>query len=273
MIEYVHRPATVREALALQRKHARECAFLAGGTYLNSRDYPAAPRHLIRLDALGLDRIAPATGGLLLGACCTLQHLADDRRTPAPLKAALALVSNRSIRNAATLGGHVAARLPESDVLPTLVALEAAVLLAGARGKGGAPLAEWLAKPAPGLVTGVLLPRLAAGRRTACLNLRTSGIARSTLSVAVAVTVRRGVLEDPAIAVGGALRHVVRVTAVERALAGKPLPEPDAVAALVSAAVKPAAGLEGSVAFRRYQAGALVARALASACAGQGGAR
>lgn len=268
MIEQFHRPASVREALALKRRLRARGAFLAGGTYLNSGDFGTDATELIALDGLGLDRIEAKSGRVVIGACVTMQSLLDDRRVPAPLKAALAQVVHRHIRNAATLGGSVAATLPQSDLVPMLIALDARVVVAGTGAARAVPVAAYVAKPVPGLVTRIELPRPAAGRVAACRNLRESANARSIVSVAVSATIARGVVRDPVIAVAGVAKTTIRVAAAERALHGQPVPEPDALQALVSAAVKPVPMSTASALLRRHSAGSLAALAFAAAVKG-----
>jgi CO/xanthine dehydrogenase FAD-binding subunit len=101
-------------------------------------------------------------------------------------------------------------------------------------------------------------------------NIRGSANAYSMVSVAVAATVTRGILRDAVIAIGGVAAHVVRASAAEEALEGRPLPEADALQALVSRPLKPAPSLNGSATLRRYEAGALVALALRDAIAAKG---
>jgi putative selenate reductase FAD-binding subunit len=300
MIEQFHRPATIREALALKKRFQGRAVFLAGGTCLNSNACAQCPErrvslaglgldrierkqgvvaarplcssacalrpgHLISLAGLGLDRIEVKQGVVSIGAFCTLQRLIDDRKVPAALKAAASQVAPRNVREAATLGGHVAGDLPFSDVIPMLVALEAKVGLSRPGAARMIPVADYVARPTAGLITKIVLPRPKVGRVAACRNARASANSRSIVSAAVSVTVVRNAVKHPVIALGGVAGHVVRLTAVEDALDGRPLPVLDELQALASRAVRPAADLSGSAAFRRYQAGVVVALALRDA--------
>ncbi len=268
MIDRFHQPGTVPEALRLKRGFRDRAAFLAGGTLLNSSEGPAVLDHVISLAGLGLDRIESNARAVTIGARCTLQQLIDHRLVPAPLKSAARQVLSRNIRNMATLGGHLAANLPWSDVIPMLVALEAKVTLATDRGAKTLAVADYVRTAPAGLVTRIALPKRLPARAAACRNARASALARSTVSVAVSLAPGRKAIGAPIVAVGGIERHVVRLAAVEQALDGKPLPEPDALQALVARALKPLAGLPGSVALRRTQAAALVALACADAASG-----
>jgi CO/xanthine dehydrogenase FAD-binding subunit len=133
MVEQFHRPATIQDALSLKRRFQGRAAFLAGGTLANAKDSRLHPEHWISLAGLKLDRIDLKHGGLIIGALCPLQRLIEDPRTPEPLRAAAAQIVSRNVRNMATIGGHVAANLPYSDLIPMLIALDAEVELPGLR--------------------------------------------------------------------------------------------------------------------------------------------
>jgi len=265
MIEQFHRPATVREALGLQRRFQGRSAFLAGGTWLNSRDAAPHPAHCISLERLGLDRVEAQQGQTSIGATCTLQRLLDDRRVPAALRAALAQVVSRNIRNAATLGGHLASRPAVSDVIPMLIALDAKVVLARPGGTKTLRVADYAARPEAGLITKLVVPKPGAGRLAACRNVRGSANGRSVVSAAVSLSAPRGLVQDAVIAIAGVARHVVRLTPVEEELDGRPLPPPDELQAKVSRRVRPGATPSASAAFRRYEAGVAVALAFRDA--------
>lgn len=301
MIEHFHRPATVRDALALKKRYQKRAVFLAGGTYLNSNacaqcperrvslaglghdrgerkqgagftrslcssSCALRPEHLISLTGLGLDRIVVKPGSVSIGPLCTLQRLIDDRKVPAGLRAAAAQLVSRNVREMATLGGHLASNPPYSDLIPMLIALNAKLGLSRPGSAKTILVADYVAKPTAGLITKIILPRTKAVRVAVCRNARASANARSIVSAALSLTVLRDAVKAPVIALGGVAGHVVRLTAVEDALDGKPLPSMDELQALVSRGVRPVADLSGSAAFRKYQAGVVVALALRDAC-------
>jgi putative selenate reductase FAD-binding subunit len=300
MIEQFHRPATIREVFALKKRYQGRAVFLAGGTYLNS--YACAqcpehrvslsglgldrterkqgavifrppcssacalrPEHVISLAGLGLDRVVVKQGSVVVGPLCTLQRLIDERKIPAGLRAAAAQIVSRNVREMATIGGHLASNPPYSDLLPMLVALDAKLGLSRAGTAKTILVANYVAKPSAGLITKIILPRPKTVRVAACRNARASANARSIVSAALSLTVVRNAVKDAIIAVGGVAGHVVRLTAVEDALEGRPLPPMDELQALVSRGVRPVADLSGSASFRKYQAGVAVALALRDA--------
>ncbi|HVP15153.1 MAG TPA: FAD binding domain-containing protein, partial [Terriglobales bacterium] len=246
MIEQFHRPATVREALALKRRLRARAAFLAGGTWLNSSECPRPPEQCISLAGLDLARIELMRSHVSIGALCTVQQVVEDRKVPGPLRAAAAQIASRNVRNMATLGGHVAAHVPHSDLIPMLIALEARLSLAGVSGASrNLTVERYLVRPVPGLVTRILVPRLAAGRVAACRNLRASSNSRSIVSAAVSLSLVRGAVRDPILALGGIEDRALRLGVVERSLDGKLLPSLDVIQSLVERAVRPGASLAG----------------------------
>jgi len=300
MIEQFHRPATIREALALEKRFQGRAVFIAGGTHLNStacarcpehrtslsglgRDRnerkqgagvtrslcssvcALRPEHFISLAGLGLDRVVVKQGVVVIGPLCTFQRLIDDRRVPAGLRAAAAQLVSRNVREMATLGGHLASNPSYSDLIPMLIALGAKLGLSRPGTAKTILVADYVAKPTAGLITRIVLPRPRAARVTACRNARACANARSIVSAAVSATVVRGAVKDPIIALSGVGDRVVRLTAVEEAVDGRPLPAMDELQALAGRAVRPTADLSGSAAFRRYQAGVVVALALRDA--------
>ena len=265
MIEQFHRPATIRETLALKARFRNRSAFLAGGTWLNSRDSAEPPTHAISLGGLGLDRIALQRGRVAIGAMCTLQQVIDAPKVPAALRMAASQVASRNVRNIATIGGHVASRLRFSDLIPTLITLDADVVVARPGGATTRPVADYVARPVAGLITTIVLPKPPRGRMAAVRHLRASANSRSVVDAAVSFTVARGVIHHPIIALGGATTHAARLTDIEAELDGQPPPALDDLQARVSRSVRPVPTPTASASFQRYAAGAAVALAFRDA--------
>jgi putative selenate reductase FAD-binding subunit len=267
MIEQFHRPRTVREALALKTRYRNRAAFLAGGTYLNSNESADPPSHCISLAALPLDRVKVEPARFTIGALCTLQQLIDDRKLPAALKEAARQVVSRNVRNMATIGGHIALNPSYSDLLPMLVVLDAKVGVAGRGATKLVPIADFIAKPTVGLITGIVVPKPAPRRAFACRNFRTSANAHSMVAAAVSLSLGAKAVMQPIIALAGASKHVVRLSAVEKALDGRPLPTSEDVQALVSRSLRVTGvgGTAPSAALLKHEAGAVVALALEAA--------
>jgi putative selenate reductase FAD-binding subunit len=283
MVEQFHRPATLREALRLKRLLKTKSAYLAGGTFVNSKDFSLRPAHLISLDGLasaeGLGRIEAKAGRVVVGALCTIQQLIESETVPAPLRAAAARVSSRNVRNAATLGGHLAANKSCSDLIPMLIALGAKVQVSGAGRAKIVAVDEHLGSSGDLLITRIIVPKLARGRTAAGRNLRASANALSVLNVAASFQLSKtGCVEAPVVVLAGRSYRALRLTAVELELEGKPLPPIDELQGRLlkrlGPLLKPGAcrascvcpcpknDLGGSVEFKQYQAAALLAQTL-----------
>jgi CO/xanthine dehydrogenase FAD-binding subunit len=159
-----YRPESLDEALRLLRQP--ETVPLAGGTTLLAGDAPVA---VVDLQALGLATITLAADGsqkrLTLGAMARLadisQYLEENGRglTPAPLlRRAIHRHGPNTFRNAATIGGVIATRPADSELLAALLALEAELtVLTPAEQR--LSLRDYLAAEATeGLITTVSLP-------------------------------------------------------------------------------------------------------------------
>lgn len=119
-LEY-HRPRSLAEAVALLGRAQP----LAGGTSLTpSRRLVEA---VIDLQELALDRLERRDEMVELGSGVRLQALADSGVLPEILRESARREAGWNLRNAATLGGTVAAGDGRSPLLTTLLALRSAV--------------------------------------------------------------------------------------------------------------------------------------------------
>jgi CO/xanthine dehydrogenase FAD-binding subunit len=188
------------------------------------------------------------------------------------LKQAAREVGGVQIQNCGTLVGNLCNASPAADGVPPLLALDAAVELASARGTRVLPLGEFLlgnrrtACAPDELVTAVLVPRPAQDARSVFLKLgarRYLVISIAMVAAAVAVDPERRITRA-AVAVGACSSVAVRLESLERDLAGRHLAP--GIGALVTAAhlapLAPISDVRGTAAYRRDAAATLVARAL-----------
>ena len=121
---------------------------LAGGTDLMV-EVNDGRRRLDRVISVGrlpeLRKTQVRSGVVVIGAATTYSEM--DRGPFADLAPSLSYaartVGSPQIRNAGTIGGNVATASPAGDTLPVLVALGAAVEIAGATGRRVVPVAEF----------------------------------------------------------------------------------------------------------------------------------
>ncbi len=157
-----YRPTNLPEALRLLQQ--ADTVPLAGGTKLIAADITDA---VVDLQDLGLNQ-AKSDGEILqVGATMTLAALTAvlqeaSENSPAPLLLkAIHQAGPNTYRNAATLGGSIASRLADSELLAALLVLEATVLLnTPDTVASGMSLVDYLgaAERPFGLITAITIP-------------------------------------------------------------------------------------------------------------------
>src|SRR5947208_15190302 len=145
-----HSPTTLDEAAALLAEEGR--TIIAGGTDLlvNPR-YMVGVREVVDIRRLELNYIFEEEGWLHNGAGATMRTVARHRQVQALANGILArgaaVCGSPNIRNMATLAGNVASALPSADTPPSLIALEAQVVLVGRKGERIVPLEQFFVGP------------------------------------------------------------------------------------------------------------------------------
>lgn len=211
-----YRPKSIEEALQLLSQP--DTAVLAGGTKLLADDVAASS--VVDLQALGLNQIRFDENYLYLGAMVRLVDWAaflaanDAPDSPAQLlQKAIRQSGPNTYRNAATAGGSVSARLPDSELLAALLVLEAELL-------SQSPEANWLslvdymavAERPNGLITEIRLPWEAGWGSS-------ERVARTPADYPiVSVTVWQPTGQPPRLAATGIDELPVRLAAAERTL-------------------------------------------------------
>jgi carbon-monoxide dehydrogenase medium subunit len=274
-----HEASSVAEAVDLGARFGDDGRFLAGGTDLiiQIRRGKVAPRHVVDLHRVpGLGAIE-SNGDVRLGALVT--HRAIER-CPAfqgrlrGLVEGAEVVGGHQIRNVGTVGGNIANASPAADVVPVLLALDAAVVAVGSDGERTVPLEELLVGPGqtarrPGeLLTGV---RFAApGERAATAFLKAGR--RRAMEIAVVCVAARLTLDtagercvDVRIALGAVAPTTWRSREAERVIEGRAVtPEAFREAGRAAAAgCRPISDVRASARYRRLLVETLVPRALA----------
>lgn len=249
MIEQFYRPESVQQAQALKHQFREDAIYFAGGSKINATPTKARQKIAIALTHLGLNQVDWQQGELHIGATTTLQRLLDHTLTPPALREALGFVYSRHIRNQATLGGEIASAPKDSVLLPVLLALSAKVAL----GSGETcSLEAYLASDKQALLLALVLPdpyRQCATRK----------VARSAAGLpVVTAAVSRDTQSKVRIALSGVVAQPVRLRDAEQmGLQGAALEK------RVADMVTPQADVCGSVAYKRYIAGVVVADLLA----------
>ncbi len=231
--EYVA-PGTADEAVAILAKHGPDARLLAGGTdYLVDLKHSSSVPKIV-VDVSGISEfkgIESTDQGLRFGSAVTHTEIMDSdlvaEHAPAMQDAARTIGAVQT-RNLGTLGGNLVTCVPSLDSGPVLLALDAAVTLAGPKGKRTMPLTEFFVAPrktalAPDeLLVDIVIPKERLGRGCSFrkFGLR-KGQALALVNVAASLDLRKGELSDARIALGAVAPTVFRAVKAEELLGGE----------------------------------------------------
>ncbi|GIK72565.1 MAG: hypothetical protein BroJett021_15530 [Chloroflexota bacterium] len=294
MYTFYHAPNTLDEALYLKAKYGDDARALAGATDLlleiergvRKRSDGRAPGVIDLTRIPGLATIEARDGWIHLGPLVTHNQCVANTlivEKAFPLARACWEVGAPQIRNRATVVGNVITASPANDTIAPLLALDARVTVRSLeRGERTLPLDAFITgfrtvDLAPDeLVTGLSFPALTEQSDGIFIKL---GLRRaqaiSVVNVA-AVVEREGAGEDAAvvraaIALGAVAPVVVRASAAESFLVGKPL-NAATIAEAARRAVEAAAPIDdirSSADYRRAMVETLTARALHQIATGE----
>ncbi len=264
MIGY-HRPRSLDEALAIRA--CRDVVVMAGGTDIYpghaARRAWGDPTHKDVLDITaipGLDRIEATGEGWRIGCLVTWSALGRSALPPLfdGLKMAAKEVGGAQVQNRGTIVGNIVTASPAGDGIPNLLALDAAVELAGSTPRI-VPLPEFLtgyratALRPDELILGLHIPRL----DRALSRFEKLG-ARRYLVISIAMVAGVIGIDDEArittarLAVGACSPVAQRLPLLEAALIGAPLGEAAAIPRSAHlAALTPIDDIRATAAYRR----------------------
>jgi CO/xanthine dehydrogenase FAD-binding subunit len=273
-----HEPLSLAEAVDLGARLGSDGRFLAGGTDLiiQIRRGKVAPRHVVSLHRVpGLGAIE-ANGHVRLGALVTHRAIERCAAFQGRLRALVEgaeVVGGHQVRNVGTVGGNVVNASPAADVVPVLLALDAAVVCVGADGERTAAVEEFLVGPGettrrPGeLVTAVHFAMPSERSATAFLKAgRRRAMEISVVCVAVRLTLDATGerCEEARVALGAVAPTTWRAREAERVLEGRAVtPAVLREAGRAAAAeCRPISDVRASARYRRLLVETLVPRAL-----------
>ena len=269
-----HRPATLRDLLALRAAHP-EAWLLAGGTDLGLRVSEAreAPPLVICLsDVPELNGLEATSEGLRVGAAASYRRLLAACAADAgfaPLAALLRRLGSRQIRGMGTLGGNLGTASPIGDALPPLLALGASLRLVGPDGTRAMAVEDFVTgyrtnALQPGeVVLDVLIPRPPAGALFVAEKLsKRPDQDITTVGLSAVIGIEAGRVSLARIALGGTGARAERCGPAEAALLGRPWSRTtvEAAASALEGAIAPLSDLRASAGYRRLVAGNLLRR-------------
>jgi carbon-monoxide dehydrogenase medium subunit len=269
-IKNYFQPQSLEEAVGLLAEHGPSLLVMAGGTIAMPliNEGISLPEQVMGLRQAGLGGINRANGTVSIGAATTLSRLVDLEAVPL-LPAAARKTAGWSIRNMGTVGGNIFAPPPAGDVAVALLALDAAVKLAGPSQERVVPLADFYT----GFMTHDLQPDellaeiqvpVPAGQTVYLKYGRRQANTPSIVTVAVYLVQEDGQVTEARIALNGVGPHPLRAKKAEAALVGQALAA-ETIAAAAAAASEECEPFTDAIAsewYRRKMTGVYVSRAL-----------
>ena len=233
------------------------------------------PARLIDIARIpGLAGIREVGGRIEIGATTVHQDIASSAllRDKCPILAeTAAAIGDPQVRNRGTVGGSIAHADPAADFPATILALDADIHLKGPRGPRTVKASAYFRGfydvdlAAGELITAIQFDAVRAG---AYVKLHQRASHYAIVGVAAVLDVKGGVIQSARVGVTGATTHAVRLTTLEKALAGK---QADGIAAAcVSAADGVAdlnADLHASADYRKAMIAVFARRAVERALA------
>jgi aerobic carbon-monoxide dehydrogenase medium subunit len=269
-------PKTLDEAVALAGNGAK---VLAGGMSLipMMKLRLAAPEHLVDLGRIkDLNYIREEGGTLHIGATTT-HYLVESSplvRAKCPLlSAAAAAIGDVQVRNMGTIGGSVAHADPAADYPAALQALEAKIVIRGAKGERTVSAADFFidsfttALESGEIIREIVVPMEDAGTGTSYQKMAQPASGFAIVGVAARVRRSGSKVTLARIGVTGLSNIGYRATAAEKALEGTAGSAEDIAkaAALVAEGADANSDLHASADYRKHLTAVYAARAVTAA--------
>jgi len=267
MIQEFFKPQTMAEAVALKDKYRDAAVFMAGGTDVNCRDRAGAVEMVIGIEQLTLNKISKSDEALSIGAGVTIQELIDSPKVPEQLTIAAGHFMNRNIRNIATIGGNIASNHTTSNLIPSLIALDAELKLAGS--EPSVSVYDYITQEMSRLIASITISSENLKKPYSLRKFSHTANDISIITAAVSFNIQDEFVSNVRVAAGGVSRHVVRLTALENKLEGNKLPAHTEIEDTVKKTVSPLKDIRGGVQFKKYLAGVLVSDCIYNAQTGK----
>ena len=273
-----HKPASVKDALALLATHGDDSKLLAGGhslipvLKLRLND----PEHLIDISGIeALKGIRDNDKSITIGAAATHGEIAANEAlsTHAPMVAqAAAMIGDVQVRNFGTIGGSIAHADPAADWPAVLLAADAKIVIAHADGSREVDVDQFfkgLFMTALGeeeIITAVRIPKTAFNRNSTYVKFPQPASRFALVGCAAAVDHNGGSVVEARVAFSGVSATPFRDHQLEKALKGNGLND----SAIGAATADAAAGVSimsdhfAGKAYRKHLAGVYARKALSA---------
>lgn len=265
-------PKTVEQLAALCDAHP-DAALLAGGTDLSlliTQRYQHIPAMIALGQVDALKRCDEDDDVYRLGAAASLQQIADFMATRIPgLTEMLTRFASLQIRQLGTLGGNLANASPIGDASPTLLALNASVLLQKGNTQRTVPLDEFFTGyrqtvlQAGEFIHTILIPKVTVSHDFVAWKVsKRLDDDISAVFGAFNIRIEHGIVKEARIAFGGMAATPMRAVGCEQAILGRALTAETLAAACqaLSETFQPLSDFRASADYRLQVAGNLLRR-------------
>jgi CO/xanthine dehydrogenase FAD-binding subunit len=280
----IETPASLAEAYAVLAGSTADATItpIAGGTDVMVRingEIGEPPTRMVDLSRLGdLRGISVEGRSIVLGALTTYTEIrrSDVCREHLPaLVEAAATIGAAQIQNRGTIGGNIANASPAADTLPVLLAMDAAIVVGGARGERTLPAVDfWVAYRRTALdpdelILSVRIP-IAGGRETRFRKVgtrRAQSISKVVLALSYRESESGGRWSDVRLGLGSVAATPIRARRTEGALEGRaPTPEvADGAAETLAGELQPIDDVRSTAEYRRLVAARVLHRLIREA--------
>lgn len=279
--EYIT-PKSLEEAVGFLSEHKKEARPIGGGTdlLLNMKRRATVPQYVVGLRNIpDLDQIRYEEGqGLRIGPMVTIHAVETSglvmEKYPVLCQAASTLGSIQ-IRNLGTVVGNVCNALPSADMVPSLIALGAQVMIVNGGGGRTVGLEDFITNVgktvlAPGELVGeIQIPEPPPNSAGTYIKYAQRGAkALGICNVAALISRQDDTCVEARICLGAVGQTPFRAVRAEAVLKGQPFTQVrvDEAGRLVSEEAKPRSSLlRGSAEYRKEMVGVLTRRALQGA--------
>lgn len=275
-------PKTIEEAINTLSAGEGKAKVLAGGVDLVStlRRREVEIESVVSIQKIpGLNFIdLTRNNGLRIGALTTLRTIELSplvQKHYRVISEAISKVSSIQVKTMGTAVGNLCVGTPASDLAPSLIALGAALEIAGQGSLRTVPLEEFfmgvkktILQPNE-VVTQILIPAPAPRTGSAFLNLVRTASDIAKINIAVTITVSRKTCKDVKIVLGAVAPIPMRAKEAEEAIKGKSIGENiiERVAQEAANEVKPITDIRSTDEYRREMAKILVKKGIERALA------
>jgi aerobic carbon-monoxide dehydrogenase medium subunit len=273
--DYV-RASTLADAIERAKGDPDGSKFVAGGHTLlpTLKLRLASPSRLIDIGGIAdLRGIDIGDNTIRIGALTTHAELlgSEPLHEALPIfRQAAGLIADPQVRNRGTIGGSLANADPAADWPAVVIALQADIEIAGAKGSRRVPARDFFVDISttllePGeLLTAIHIVRPEPGTRAGCRKIRHPASGYAVVGVAACVRLKDGIVAEISVGVTGAASHAFAADAAADFLTGKPLSRENIgkTALLVSESVECLSDRYASAEYRASLVKTEIARAL-----------